>query len=126
MIKLINRIILAKIGIVLLLVAVPSQARSSQTAPAFMTEKALAEALADGKSWNWTVPDGKAGKMVLHKDGSGILEGPITIKVRWAIKGQYFCIKMGVFLGTKCLTGFAVNRGYQTYLNKKPGFLFYR
>ncbi|WP_027062374.1 hypothetical protein [Mesorhizobium loti] len=64
--------------------------------------------------------------MTLRRDGSGLLEGPIKQAVTWEIKGNELCIKMGVMIGTKCLTGVAVKSGFQTFHHRDAAFLFTR
>jgi hypothetical protein len=82
--------------------------------------------LVDGKVWNWSVPDGKTGRMTFTPDGKGKLEGPISMGINWRVKGSDFCIVMGMMLGTKCVSVVPVPNGYQTFNKGKPGFLFTR
>jgi hypothetical protein len=113
--------------LIVALVALPTVA-SAQTVPVAtpLAPAVLAKGLADSKPWNWTVPDGKAGKMTFMPGGKAVLYGPITMNIGWAVKGQEFCIAMGMMLGTKCLTATAVKGGYQTFQKGKPAFLFTR
>ncbi len=107
------------------LITMPVASLQAQST-ARISASTLATALADGKPWNFTVPDGKTGRMIFNKDGSGQLIAPRTMKISWVIKGQEFCIKMGMMLGTRCVTATQVKNGYQTYQKNKPGFLFTR
>jgi hypothetical protein len=102
-------------------VSAPTQAQAQP-----VTTADLAKALVDGKPWNWVVPDGKSGKMTFMPGGKAKFSGPMTMNVSWKIKGQEFCIAMGLMLGTKCLTATAAKGGYQTFEKGKPGFLFTR
>jgi hypothetical protein len=100
----------------------PAAAQPAQTMPV----QALAKGLVDGKPWNWTVPDGKKGRLTFSPNGKALFEGPIRMDIKWVIKGDTFCLKMGMMLGTKCLTGRAVKGGYQTFEKNKAAFHFTR
>lgn len=98
----------------------------AQTAPKPLAPAAAAKALVDGRPWNWSVPDGKKGRMTFNVDGTGKLEGPVTMGIKWSVKGPDFCIAMGFMLGTKCVTVVPSTRGYQTFNKGVPAFLFTR
>ncbi len=107
-------------------VPAPAHAPVALTQDQAVTTADLAKALVDGKPWNWVVPDGKSGKMTFLPGGKAKFSGPMTMDVSWKIKGQEFCIAMGLMLGTKCLTAKTAKGGYQTFEKGKPGFLFTR
>lgn len=107
-------------------VPAPAQAPASLAQTQDVTTAELSKALVDGKPWNWVVPDGKSGKMTFLPGGKAKFSGPMTMDVSWKIKGQEFCIAMGLMLGTKCLTAKTAKGGYQTFEKGKAGFLFTR
>ena len=82
--------------------------------------------LADGKPWSMTSADGKKAMFTFNSDGTGKLSGPITMSIKWKLKGENFCIAMGMMLGTKCFRFVAVKGGYQGYAKDKPGMAFRR
>jgi len=86
----------------------------------------LANALITGKTWKWSVPDGKHGDLTFNPDGTALLRGPITKTIKWRVADDAFCLSMGLILGTKCLTATAVASGFQTYEKGRPAFLFVR
>jgi hypothetical protein len=110
-------------------VKAPAAVAPVPVVPATAKPLAVADAvkvLVDGKAWNWSVPDGKTGRMTFTQDGKGKLEGPISMGISWRVKNSDFCIVMGMMLGTKCVSVVPVANGYQTFNKGKPGFLFTR
>jgi hypothetical protein len=99
----------------------------SLAAERMMTAEALSIALADGKPWKFSAPEGLNGTIIFQRNGKVTLtQGKRTVKAKWHVKGQEICLAMGIMLGTKCLTGVAEGRGYQTYEKNKRAFLFTR
>ena len=75
--------------------------------------------LADSRPWAVSAPDGMRAKLTLRPDGSGVFDGPITMKVTWRPSGQDLCIRIGA-IGNKCLRFVRAGDAIQAYADGKP------
>jgi len=95
----------------------------------FLTPPQMISVLPDGSPWTMNTPDGMQAKLTLHKDGTGIFEGPFTGPSAWTLSGEEICmiIKMPVpVTNRRCFR--LANRpgGYQVYENGTPVFALTR
>lgn len=116
-----------KVAMIFGMVALSLLPPQSLAAARTMTAEALSVALADGKPWKFSAPEGLNGTIIFQRNGKVTLtQGKTTVDAKWHIKGKEICLAMGFMLGTKCLTGVAEARGYRTYEKNKQAFLFTR
>ena len=95
----------------------------------FLTPPQMIFVLTDGSPWIMNTPDGMQARLTLHKDGTGVFEGPFTGPSAWTLSGEEICmiIKMPVpVTNRKCFR--VANRpgGYQAYENGTPVFTLTR
>lgn len=85
-------------------VALESAVAISQpaSARAFLTPAQAIDVLADGQPWSATFGDSMRAKLTFNKNGTGVLQGPVTLAAKWEIKGQDVCLSVR-FAFTRCL-----------------------
>ncbi len=95
-------------------------------APTYLPVTDVSAGLADGKTWNMAATDGKKGQILFNAGGTGQIQKPVKLKIKWVTKGNEFCMKMGFMLGTKCFQAVKTANGYQGFSNGKASITFTR
>lgn len=106
----------------LLAVASPAAAQPG----AYLPVADAVAAIADGKPWAGTRPDGGPVRLTLHANGSGRFEGPVTRDITWAIRGEELCIALGLPLGSRCLRFRRQGHGFAAHAAGEPAFTLSR
>jgi hypothetical protein len=93
---------------------------------AFLSPQKAAALLADGQPWSALAPDGKTLKVILKKDGTGSIRGPLpfALSITWSVQGDAMCIAGK--MGTRCLRFREISGGLQGWDGDKPDLKFSR
>ncbi|MFS8056741.1 hypothetical protein QD357_28585 [Rhizobium sp. BR 317] len=93
---------------------------------AYLAAQKAAAILADGAPWTADAPDGKTLKVILNKDGSGSIRGPLpfALSVTWTVRADAMCLSGK--MGTKCLRFREVPGGLQAWDGDQPDLKFSR
>jgi hypothetical protein len=76
----------------------------------FLTAPEATKSVADGKAWTGKRKGGETVRITINPDKTFVFDGPMTISDTWFLRGDELCLRMGLFLGDKCLR-FAPNAG---------------
>ncbi|NKQ85621.1 hypothetical protein [Rhizobium ruizarguesonis] len=99
---------------------------SSFAAQAYVSPQKAAAILADGQPWSALAPNGKTLKVILKKDGTGSIRGPVpfALSITWAVQGDAMCLAGK--MGTRCLRFREISGGLQGWDGDKPDLKFSR
>jgi hypothetical protein len=94
----------------------PTPAFTQGTAPAteFLPPAQAIKLIADGQPWTGLAGEGKRMTIVLNKDGTGSMRGPMpmALSVSWRIQGPEVCMDISI-AGTKCVRFRQVPSGFE-------------
>jgi hypothetical protein len=110
---------------ILALLLAPAQPAHAQQASYLPVTEAVA-ALADGRPWAGTRPDGGQVRLTLQPNGTGRFEGPVTRAITWSVQGQEICIAIGLPVGTRCLRFLRHGPGFAAHEAGEPAFTLSR
>jgi hypothetical protein len=94
--------------------------------PDYLPCAEVAAILADGQLWTMAASDGKNGRIRFNADSTGRIEQPVSRNIRWSIRRNQFCMRMGFMLGTRCFDGGRTATGIQGHTNGRPNVAFSR
>jgi hypothetical protein len=95
---------------------------ASHARPAFLSAPDAVKQVADGKPWTGLRKGGKTVRMTINPDKTFVFEGPMTIEDAWFLRGEEICLKMGIFLGDKCLRFAPADKGFDAFEDGEPVF----
>lgn len=107
----------AVLGLIILIQAATYPANVFAQAGEFLAPTEAVKVIIDGKPWSALSGEGRSATITLNRDGTGTLQGPITLSISWEVKGHDVCLNLKVDL--LCLRFRPIAGGYAGYKGQK-------